>query len=91
MQLSVSTLDREPAMIGRANRLNAAVADFIDGISIIANAFLLFLRATLGCSPGVMASVHDIGRVRLLPDVEGVANMPAGSSDTQLLSDAMLG
>src|SRR5262249_41943145 len=81
MQLSVSALDREAAVIGGADSLNAATAYAIDGIGVIAHAFLLFLRTTLGGSPGVMAGDHHIGRVRLLPGVEGVANHLAGSSE----------
>src|SRR5215510_6129473 len=90
MQLSVSALDCEAAMIRGADRLNAAFANAIDGIGVMAYAFLLFLRATLGGSPGVMAGDHDIGRVRLLLlGVEGIASMATASPDTQL-SDALL-
>src|SRR6266540_5729050 len=90
MQLSVSALDREAATISGADRSGAASRYAIDGVGVIAYALLLFLWTALGCSPGVMASDHDIGRVRLRPGVEGIAGLPAGSSDAQL-PDALLG
>src|SRR5262245_43522065 len=85
MQLPVPALDTEAAAISGTNGRGGAIPNAIHRVSVVTHTLFLFLRTSLGTSPGVVAGDRNIGlvRPRLLFGVEGVASPAATSPDTQ--------